>query len=289
MNSVMPNITLHSSHENLFRIGLIGAGIGASRTPQMHINEGQAQNINLTYELIDSDKRFEFDADIQKIFAWVKAEGFAGCNVTFPYKRAIVPYLDGLSEGAQRIGAVNTIVKTGHKWIGHNTDYSGFARAFEEGLERQSLEQVLLLGAGGAGSAVAHALDRLKASKIYIYDQNSASAEALSAEIPSASLIDAPETVSPAVMAIVNATPMGMAKLPGMAIDENLIEAHHLVADIVYFPLETELLRAAKARGAKTLNGAGMAVYQAVHAFELFTGRKPDPNRMRATFDAFIS
>jgi shikimate dehydrogenase len=151
---------------------------------------------------------------------------------------------------------------------------------------------VLLLGAGGGGAAVAHALSDSKVEHLLIADRDSAAAQSLvdsvNRERPGTARIagdlDAEAAHS---TGIVNATPMGMAEFPGTALPQSLLRPRHWVADIVYFPLETEFLRAAKHCGCQTLDGAGMAVFQAVRAFEHFTGHKPDPDRMRATFEAF--
>lgn len=269
-----------------YRVGLIGAGIAASRTPRMHMAEAEAQGFQLHYELIDTDLLPQFET-IADVVNWAEGEGFAGCNVTFPHKKTVIAELDMLSDAARRTQAVNTVVFRDGKRFGHNTDYWGFATAFKEGVPLPK-KNALLLGAGGAGSSVAFALSDLGVETVAIFDANEAAAAALVAQIPNALLVKDIERAANSADVIVNATPMGMAKLPGSALSPALIKPDHHVVDIVYFPIETELLRAAKTRGAETRNGAGMAVYQAVRAFELFTGRKPDPKRMWATFDAFV-
>ncbi|GGB06585.1 shikimate dehydrogenase [Allosediminivita pacifica] len=265
------------------RMGLVGRGIALSRTPAMHEAEAAAQGLSCRYELLDTDAGTE--GDLSEILARAEAAGFAGLNVTFPYKQAVMEELHELSDAARRIGAVNTVVFRDGRRYGHNTDFWGFSQNLLTGLPDAPLGTVVLLGAGGAGAALAHAISDLKVEQLLIADTRTDAAEALARAVGSQarSVTDLAAAVARAD-GIVNATPMGMAKLPGLPLDEALIEARHWVADIVYFPLETELLRVAKARGCRTLSGEGMAVFQAVRAFELFTGHPADADRMRETF-----
>ena len=265
------------------RMGLVGRGIGLSRTPGMHEAEAAAQGLVCHYELLDTDE--DAEADIQQILDRAEAAGFAGLNVTFPYKQAVIPHLDELSDAARRIGAVNTIVFRDGKRFGHNTDFWGFSENLRRGLADTELGTVLLIGAGGAGAALAHALVSMNATRLLIADTRTDAAEKLAlAAGPSASAVTDIAAAVAAADGIVNATPVGMAKLPGTPLDPTLLAPRHWVADIVYFPLETELLSAARTRGCRTLSGEGMAIFQAVLAFELFTGRPADPDRMRETF-----
>jgi shikimate dehydrogenase len=267
------------------RVGLIGRGIQLSRTPAMHEAEARAQGLNLRYELIDLDM-LDGTPTLADLVTRAEADGFAGLNVTFPFKRDAIALLDELSPAAVKIGAVNTIVFADGKRRGHNTDFWGFAESLRQGLPDVSKRSVLLLGAGGAGGAVAQALRDVGVLDIAVFDQNLPAAEALAAQVGGLAVANL-ATAAVNADGIVNTTPMGMAKLPGMAIHADLIEPRHWVADIVYFPRETELLATARARGCRVLDGSGMAVFQAVRAFELFSGLKPEPNRMRAAFEAF--
>lgn len=265
-----------------FRMGLVGRGIQLSRTPAMHEAEAAAQGLSCLYDILDTDAGTE--GTLPEILSRAEADGFAGLNITFPYKQAVMAHLHQMSDAARRVGAVNTVVFRDGKRVGYNTDFWGFAESFGAGLPDAPLDDVLLIGAGGAGGALAHALSDMGARRISIFDTRDGTAEALAKDIavaePVVDLIDAAARAS----GIVNATPVGMAKLPGMPIPPALLDARHWVADIIYFPLETELLRTARALGCKTLSGEGMAVFQAVRAFELFTGHAADADRMRATF-----
>ncbi len=283
--SALPDVILRT-----LRVGLIGQGIQKSRTPAMHRAEGAALGLSLTYDLLDTD-RMSPVPPIDAILSQAEAEGYAGLNVTYPYKKAVMAHLDELSVAAIKVGAVNTIVFRDGKRHGHNTDFWGFAEGVRRGLPGANLDTVLLLGAGGAGGAVAHALADAGAGRILIADRSMQAAVDLAKDVNAAGPIRAEvahDLTQAAARAtgIVNATPMGMAKLPGMAIDPTLLRAAHWVCDIVYFPLETALLARARTTGCRTLNGSGMAVFQAVRAFNLFTGLDADPARMRATFES---
>ncbi len=270
-------------------VGLVGQGIGPSRTPRMHIEEGRAQGVDLDYRLIDMAGR---DEPLPELLARLEREGYDGINVTYPYKRAVMAHLQALSENAAAVGAVNTVVFRDGRRHGHNTDHFGFAESFRQGLPDVPRDAVLLLGAGGAGGAVAHALADAGVQRLLILDVDETLARDLAAAVVARHGEGRAEAATdPACAAqadgIVNATPVGMAKLPGLPLPEAAVEPRHWVADVVYFPLETELLRLARARGCRVLPGSGMAIHQAVRAFGLFTGLTADPARMRATFDAF--
>lgn len=275
------------------RVGLIGAGIGASRTPAMHVAEGRAQGLAYTYDLIDTDHLGTRPGDLGALLTRLEDEGYAGVNVTFPWKREVLAHVPRQADSARAVGATNTIVFTRQGRVAHNTDYSGFAESFQRSRGTHPHARALLLGAGGAGGAVANALLDTGVQHLAIHDVNLAAAVALARacadRLGPGRVRVATDLGFEAAQAdlIVNATPVGMAKLPGCPIDPGLLDPRHLVAEIVYFPLETELLAQARARGCATIDGSGMAVHQAAAAFALFTGLTPDAARMRATFDAF--
>ncbi len=275
--------------------GLVGRGIALSRTPRMHMAEAAAQGQGAVYRLLDMDAPERRGMDLETVLRSAEACGFDGLNVTYPYKIDVIDHLHELSDNARAVGAVNTVVLRGGRRMGHNTDLWGFAESFRRGLGEAPRDHVLLAGAGGAGVAVAHALADCGVRRLSILDTDAGRAARLAAQvaanrpgIDAAPLADARVLIgADAPDGIVNATPMGMAKLPGMAVPSEVIAPPMWVADIVYFPLETQLLSIARAKGCRVLPGSGMAVFQAVRAFELFTGRRACPDRMRATFDAF--
>ncbi|GAB4377377.1 MAG: shikimate dehydrogenase [Kiloniellaceae bacterium] len=276
----------------VLRAGLIGRGIGLSRTPAMHEAEGRTQGLDYRYCLFDMDEPALAGRSLAEVVAAAEAEGFAGLNVTYPFKVEVLGLLDTLSDNARAVGAVNTVVFRDGRRSGHNTDLWGFAESFRRGMAGAALDRVLLLGAGGAGAAVAHALLSLGTEQLSIFDTDAARAAQLSEALAvrfgagRARAAESPESVAPSLSGVVNATPVGMAKLPGTPFPPALLRRGLWVADIVYFPLETRLLAAARAAGCRVLPGLGMAVFQAVRAYELFTGLKPDPARMRRTFES---
>jgi len=277
-----------SDGRRAFLIGLVGRGIQLSRTPAMHEAEGRSHGMAYIYRLIDADLMGQ--AELSEMLDYADHFGFDGLNVTFPYKQAILPLLDELSDSAAALESVNTVVLRNGKRFGHNTDMWGFAESFRRGLADVSRDQVLLIGAGGAGSAVGHALLESGVGRLLILDKDASRAAILatrlSARFGGGRASVATEAAVAAADGIVNATPVGMAKLPGTPIDPTALRPHQWVADIIYFPLETELLAAARRRGCRTLSGEGMAIYQAARAFQLFTGVAPDVERMRSAFAA---
>jgi shikimate dehydrogenase len=274
--------------------GLIGRGIQASLTPAMHEREGAAHGISLSYRRIDLDAMGLGVEALPGLLDRAEAAGFAGLNITFPCKQAVVPLLHDLSDEAWALGAVNTVVLRDGKRIGHNTDCSGFAEGFARGLPDVALGDVVQVGAGGAGAAVAEALLRKGAGRLTIHDVEAARAEELAAALRSrfgearARAGAALKEAFASADGMVNCTPVGMAKLPGTPVPVALLRREMWVAEIIYFPLETALLRAARALGCRTLDGGGMAVFQAVGAFRLFTGREPDTARMLAHFATLV-
>lgn len=272
--------------------GLIGAGIQASRTPAMHEHEADAQGIRCLYRLIDLDTlKLDLNA-LPDLLKGAQNSGFTGLNITFPCKQAVIPLLDELSAEARGIGAVNTVVFSDGKRIGHNTDCLGFAEGFRRGLADVARAQVVQMGAGGAGAAVAHALLSEGVEQLIIFDVDASRTQKLADNLNQSfsgnraqvgvDLLSAMQGAD----GLVNTTPMGMQKLPGMPVPKALLRTDLWVAEIVYFPLETELLREARALGCRTLDGSTMAVFQAVKAFELFSGLEADAQRMQEHFNA---
>ena len=280
----------NAMHPRSLLVGLIGAGLQASRTPGMHEREAARHGVPYVYRRIDLDQlRLGVEA-LPDLLSAAEALGFDGLNITHPCKQAVVPLLHELSEDARAIGAVNTVVLGNGRRIGHNTDCSGFAAAFRQGLSDAPRERIVQLGAGGGGAAVAHALLGEGVATLTIIDTDSDRAASLVAALRArfgearAQVGDNIASAMANADGLVHATPTGMAAHPGLPLPAALLRPDLWVADIVYFPLETALLREARARGCRTLDGAGMAVYQAVDAFRLFCGIAPDPARMREHF-----
>lgn len=268
-----------------FLLGLVGAGIQASRTPGMHELEGDALGLRVLYRTIDLEPLGLGPEALPELLLAAERLGFAGLNVTHPCKQAVLAHLHALSPEALAVGAANTVLLEGGRRVGHNTDLTGFRAAFRAGLPEAPLDRVALLGAGGGGAAVGHALLELGVGELRVHDRDPGRARALAARLGRRAR---PHESAAAALAgasgLVNATPVGMAGHPGLPLEASLLRPDLWVADIVYVPLETGLLRAARARGCRTLDGSGMAILQAAHAFRLFTGHAPDPERMRLHF-----
>jgi shikimate dehydrogenase len=258
----------------------------------MHMAEGARLGLDYAYSLIDFDELGLPEPAIEGVLELAAASGFAGLNVTHPFKQRIVPLLDELSGEAAAIGAVNTVTFIDGKAIGHNTDCWGFAESFRRDMGGARLDRVVLLGAGGAGKAVARAFAELGVERIDIFDLDWDRSAELAASVNAwlggerAGVAQTVPEAAREASGIVNTSPVGMAKYPGMPAPRDVLRPDLWVADIVYFPAETELLRAALAAGCRTLPGKGMAVFQAVRAFELITGRRPDADEMRRHFEA---
>ena len=270
-------------------IGLVGRGIGSSRSPIMHEREGARLGLDYAYRLVDFDQLGLDDAALGAVIAAAEDLGFSGLNVTHPFKQSVVPFLTELSPDAAAIGAVNTVVFKDGRRVGHNTDSWGFAESFRESMTGCGLDHVLQLGAGGAGAAVAHALLDLGVAHLALVDTATSRAEQLAERLNArfGRRVAVPASADMAFAlssGVVNATPVGMAKYPGLPFAPGLLSPRHWVAEIIYFPAETALLRAARDLGCRTLSGLGMAVNQAVRAFELFTGIKPDKAAMTRYF-----
>ncbi|WP_326822590.1 shikimate dehydrogenase [Streptosporangium sp. NBC_01756] len=265
--------------------GLIGSGIGPSLSPPLHEREAAYHGLRYVYRLLDTDR---LGHEVGELIRTARRFGYDGLNITHPCKQAVIPHLDELSADARMLGAVNTVVFDGKRAIGYNTDWTGFAESFARGLPDAPTQRIVQLGAGGAGAAISHALLTMGADHVTVIDADPARATALAARLNDRF---GPERARPATQedlpgllahadGLAHATPTGMAFHPGMPLPADLLHPGLWVADIVYRPLETELLKQARALGCRTLDGGGMVVFQAAHAFHLFTGRTPDTERM---------
>lgn len=281
---------------NPCRVGLIGQGIAKSLSPALHEAEGAAHGLVYSYERIDLDDIAGGADALADIVDRLQAEGFAGANITHPVKQRIIPLLDRLSPEAEAMGAMNTLrfAPDGQR-EGHNTDWWGFGENLRRTLARPALGRVLLLGAGGAGAAAAYALGRMGAGTLLVADADAERAAALSGRLQGLGFAAEPVALSglEAAMAgadgFVHATPTGMVKYPGLPVPAEWLRPALWVAEIVYVPLETALLRAARERGCATADGGGMVVLQAARAFEIFTGLRADMPRMLAHFARLVA
>ena len=236
-----------------FLVGLIGAGIQHSRSPALHEHEGAALGVPYQYKLIDLEALAVGVEALPDLVLAAERMGFVGLNITHPCKQAVIPLLHELSPDARR-------------------------------------DRVVQLGAGGAGAAVAHAALTLGTARLAIFDVQPARAEGVARDLCGRfgeGRAVAGQDLGVALAeadGLINATPIGMANHPGLPLPASLLRPALWVAEVVYFPLETELLRTTRALGCRTLDGGGMAVFQAAEGFRLFTGLEPDAERMLRDF-----
>jgi shikimate dehydrogenase len=284
------SVHAHDESES-FVLGLVGIDIEASLTPAMQVREGREQGLTLSYRIIDAGRRGLGIEGLPSLLDWAERLGFDGLNVTHPFKQAVVPLLDDLSDDAEDLGAVNTVVFRDGRRLGRNTDWSGFSRAFQQHLGGGECDEVVLVGAGGAGVAVGYGLLAQGASYVAVHDVDISRADDCAVRLAKRygeERVGVAHELGPALAnagGLVNATPIGMHGHPGSAVPEGLLREDLWVADVVYFPLETELVAAARRRGCRVMTGGGMAVQQAVTAFGMFTGRPADAGRMGRHFE----
>jgi shikimate dehydrogenase len=274
--------------------GLIGAGIQRSLAPALHEEEARHHGLRLHYQLIDLAAAGAGVEALPGLIRAMRIIGFRGLNITFPCKQAVIPLIDALSEEARTIGAVNTVVSEGDCLVGYNTDASGWSWGFQRALPRADLSRVVLLGAGGAGAACAHAVLGLGAQRLIVVDQVPARAaalvERLNQHFPKnrASIAADAAAALPGASGLIQATPVGMAQHPGTPVAEAQLRPGMWVSEIVYVPLETALLKAARRVGCATADGGHMNVGQAIGAFKLFTGLDADAARIEAHFRRLV-
>jgi len=258
----------------------------------MHEAEGRRHGIDYEYRLLDVDRMGPPAPPLGEILDVAERDGFAGLNVTHPFKQEVLRHLDRLSDSARAIGAVNTVVFGPGERVGYNTDYWGFREAFRTELGDVRRDTVILLGAGGGGAAVSQALMDVGVGRLLVIDPDSERAELLTKKLGGqfgADRVGSASDLAGAIAVadgIVNATPVGMEGHAGSPVPNDLLRPSMWVADIVYFPLQTALLRAARDKGCRTMGGERMAILQAARAFEHFTGRPADVETMRAAFAA---
>jgi shikimate dehydrogenase len=275
---------------NRFLTGLIGSPIAHSAAPAMHEEAAGALGLRCHYQLIEVAGADP--AALRAMLDGVRRLGFAGVNVTFPYKEAVVELLDELAPGAAAMQAVNTVVVRDGRLIGHNTDATGFARAAADLVAESRPGPVAVIGAGGVGKAIAFALAGLGVSEVRIFDTERVKADTLANLLRGHKGIVVAESVEAALSGaagLVNGTPVGMLPNRGMPVPERLLHAGFWVADAVYSPLFTPLLMAAQAKGARIMTGRELAICQAADAFELFTGLAPSVAVVGDAFDRVMA
>jgi shikimate dehydrogenase len=280
-----------------YLVGLIGEGITASLTPPMHEAEAAALGLDYEYRILDLIALQRSATDVGDLLAEARAAGFAAMNITHPCKQLVVDLVDELDVDAGRLQAVNLVVFDDGRMTGWNTDWMGYRESLEAGLPGASFDRVVQIGCGGAGAATAYALLSHGTARLELSDVDPDRAEDLAARMrahyPSQTVATATRDELPGVISradgLVHATPLGMLHHPGVAFDLDLLRPGAWVSDVVYRPLETELIRRARERGHAALDGGRMAVGQACASLRIITGVEPDRERMEQHFRALIS
>ena len=267
-------------------VGLIGYPVEHSRSPLMHNAAFESLGLDFVYLLFSVRPGY-----LKEAVMGLRALDIAGANVTIPYKEEVMKYLDEISSEAKFIGAVNTIHNKEGKLIGYNTDGQGFITSLlDEGRVKLESQKVFLIGAGGAGKAIAVKLVERAVERLVIIDKVEEKAKAL-VKILRENVPDCPVYTSPNVgeefaktvresTLLINATPVGMNEGDPCVIDPNFLHKGLLVYDVVY-NRETPLIEEAKKRGLRVLGGIGMLIYQGAASFEIWTGRKAPVEIMR--------
>ncbi|MGB9661554.1 MAG: shikimate dehydrogenase [Moorellaceae bacterium] len=274
-------------------VGLLGYPVSHSFSPLLHNAAFHALGLDWVYLAFAVEP-----SALPAAVAGLRALGFAGANVTIPHKETVMAWLDEIDPLARLIGAVNTIVVREGKLAGYNTDGSGFRRSLEEAGVDPAGKRALVLGAGGAARAVVFTLVQSGCATLLLANRTPERAHELARAVGafSATPIEvlpwedrALAEVMPGVDLIINTTSIGMSPhQEGVPLDPELLQPHHLVYDLVYNPLETRLLAAARRRGCRTVSGLSMLLYQGAEAFTLWTGREAPLEVMRETLSRFL-
>jgi len=257
-------------------IGIFGFPIEHTLSPLMHNSAFDALELDIRYVAFRV-----LPEDLKDAIMAIRALNLLGANITIPHKEKVIPLLDVVDDEASFIGAVNTVVNVDGRLHGYNTDGRGFISSLsEEGISYEG-KNILIIGAGGAARAISYCLSE-KASSLHLYDIDRSKAEGLVNDLnrirKGVYLLNSPRNMDEHDM-IINATPLGWRDEDPLPVEPEAIRPEMIVCDLVY--KNTRLLREAKERGAKTLNGSGMLLWQGALAFELWTGRRPPVELMR--------
>lgn len=283
-------------HRDRHVVGLIGEGITASFTPPMHEVEAAALGLDYEYRVLDLVVLGKRAEDVGTLLAEAQRLGYSAMNITHPCKQLVLEIVDELDPRAEHLGAVNLVLFEDERMIGYNTDWMGYRDGLVAGLPDASFERVVQIGCGGAGAATAYALLSCGAARLDLFDVDHARSEDLArrmrshfpAQTVSTIRRDGLSGMIAEASGVVHATPMGMHRHPGVAFDVGLLRPDAWVSDVVYRPLETELIRRAVDTGHAVLDGGWMAVGQAYASLQIITGEQPDRERMEEHFRALI-
>ena len=250
---------------------VIGNPIDHSLSPKLHNYWIKHNNINAVYE----KKKLE-EKDLENLILQVRKKKINGINVTVPFKKVIIPFLDKLTSEAQETQSVNTVYLDNNKVVGHNTDIIGFEMSVQKSNIDLSNKKVLILGAGGVVSSIILALTKMKASKVIISNRTKEKAENLKQLFNDLVVMDWGKL--PDFDMIINATSLGLKKEDKINLDFSLLNKDKVFYDVIYNPKETGFLKIGRKSGNIAINGKLMFVYQAFMAFYIWHGVKPDIN-----------
>ncbi|MCX7766652.1 MAG: shikimate dehydrogenase [Candidatus Sumerlaeia bacterium] len=292
-HKILPEIPIRGTTK---LVGLIGYNIQYTLSPPMHNAMFKAMNLDYAYVPLPVAPPY-----LKQAIAGIKALNFCGVNVTIPYKEKVIPYLDHLADEASLIGAVNTIkIERDGTLTGYNTDAYGFLKSLKEELNFSLRgKNVIIIGAGGAGKAIAVCSVLKKARQLVLVDIIPQRLKKLANMLKSIAgdtrivfyLANSNELITALQNAhlIVNATPLGMKETDNPPVDLTMLNPRVVVFDAIYTQRITVTMRAALAAGCKQVtNGIGMLVHQGARSFEIWTGKKPDTTLMRTVVEKFI-
>lgn len=266
-------------------ICLLGHPVEHSKSPEMQNKALELDEINAKYMAFDVEPK-----KLKEAVEGLKAINFMGANVTIPHKENVMKYVDGLTDEAKNIGAVNTLYIEEGKLIGDNTDGRGFVLSLmEDGGVDPKDKKALILGAGGAAKAISTKLVMEEAEEINIFDLDEDKSKMIVNNIEKINVKtrikiikkDEMEEIAKKMDLIINCTPVGMKENDPLLLSPSVFSEKQLVFDLIYNPKKTKLLLEAEKKGAKILNGLGMLVYQGALSFEKWTGEKPNSNKMK--------
>lgn len=280
-------------HGSAIRVALVGDGIGPSLTPALHEREGAGLGLDYVYERVDLAE--EDQADLGAVLDGLEARGVVAANITHPYKQRVLEHVHVAGEEVVQIGSAN-LVLLGPCREAHNTDHSAFRAGLESFLGDDARGRALQIGAGGAGLATVHALASMGFAEIVVHDLDAVAArrvvERFRPHHPGTRFSTTGgdlEATLGRVDGVVHATPTGMAAHPGAAVAPEDLPAGAWISEVVYRPLETELVARARACGLRVLDGGLMAVGQAADSIRHITGLEPDRDRMRRQFEQLVT
>ena len=250
---------------------VIGNPIDHSLSPKLHNYWINNNSINAIYE-----KQKLNENELEQVILQIRNKKISGVNVTVPFKKTVIPYLDELSLESQKTQSVNTIYLKDNKVVGHNTDIVGFETSIKKSKYDPNNKEVLILGAGGVVPSIIFALIKMKVSKIKICNRTKEKAENLKKIYKNIEIIDWGETLN--FDMIINATSLGLKETDNLNLNFSSVTRNKFFYDVIYNPSETNFLKMGRELGNKTLNGKLMFIYQALSAFNIWHNQKPEIN-----------